>query len=87
MKRQVLTTKDGINIPVPTWTDPTSIAATLTAVISTINAVLILTHTGYSLPPLATALVPAISFLVAGGVMAVNVIRHYKVTVALVARQ
>lgn len=77
---------ESVVVPMPTWTDPTSIAVTLTALLAAVNGVLAATNTGYSLPPLATALIPIVSFLVAGGVMLANVLRHSKATAAAISR-
>jgi hypothetical protein len=79
-------TVEAVEIPLPTWTDPTSIAVTLTAVIAAVNGVLAATNTGYQLPPLAEALVPIVSFAVAGAVVALNVWRHTKATIAAISR-
>jgi hypothetical protein len=79
--------RESVDIAMPTWTDPTSIATALTAILAAVNGVLVATGTGYTLPPLATALIPLASFLVAGGVMIANVVRHSKATAALLSRQ
>ncbi len=73
-------------IPLPTWTDATSVAAWVTAILGAVNTVLVLTHTGYALPPEVTASVAPVSILIAAGAMLLNLWRHTKVTIAALSR-
>lgn len=76
----------GVEIPMPTWTDPTSIVTFATAIIAAVNGVLLLTHTGYQVPSIVEASVVPVSFVIAAGVLIANVVRHWKATAAAIAR-
>ena len=78
--------EEPVTVPMPTWTDPTSIVTWATAIIASVNGLLLLTHTGYVVPTLVTALVSPLSFAVSGLVVAVNILRHSRATVAALTR-
>jgi hypothetical protein len=75
-----------IVIPMPTWTDSTSVAAWVTALIATANTVITLVHPGYVEPTIVVALVAPVSILVAAGAVIANIFRHSKVTAAAISR-
>lgn len=75
-----------VDIPLPTWTDPTSIVVWLTAMVTMANGIIVVLHPGYTEPPIVEALVPAVSWLIAGGVIVANIVRHWKATVAAITR-
>jgi hypothetical protein len=84
--RSVMANEKQVEIPMPTWTDPTSIVVFLTAAISVANGIIVVLHPGFVIPPIVQALVPAVSWVIAGGVIAFNVIRHLKATAAALSR-
>jgi hypothetical protein len=73
-------------IPMPTWTDATSVASFATSIITGAVAVIAFVHPGFTEPSIVQALVPTVSILVAAGAQIVNVLRHSKATVAALSR-
>ncbi len=90
MTAKTITVRDsaapGTEIPLPTWTDATSIAVWLTALAGAANTLITLWQPGFHYAPEITASVAPISILVAAGAVIANVIRHMKVTVAGISR-
>jgi hypothetical protein len=78
--------EEAVTVPLPTWTDPTSVAAWITGLLGAVNTILVLTHTGYNLPPDVTASVAPVSAAVAAFAVLLNLWRHTKVTVAALTR-
>ena len=72
-------------ITLPTWTDPTSIAAYLTTLVSGILGVLIYVHPGWAPPAGAVeAAIGAAALLISGGAQIVNIWRHSSTTKAAI---
>ena len=73
-------------IVLPSWSDPTSIAAFVTTIATAVLALLTMFHPGFNPQPAAvTAVVAAMSVLIAGGAQIANVIRHSSATKAAIA--
>jgi hypothetical protein len=69
----------------PTWTDATSVATYITALVSIACGGVALFHPGFTEPTLVQALVTPVGVLVSGLAMVANVVRHTKVHVAAFA--
>lgn len=78
--------EEAVLVPMPTWTDPSSIAAWLTALIGTAVTIITIVQPGFTLPAVVTASVAPVSMLVAGAAVVINLIRHTKATVAAIGR-
>ena len=73
-------------ITLPTWTDPTSVAAYLTTLVSGVLGVLVYLHPGWAPPSGAVeAGVAVAALLIAGGAQIVNIWRHGTTTKAAIA--
>lgn len=76
---------DDVVIPLPTWTDPTSVATYVTALAGAALTIIAIVKPGWHPNFSVQAASVAIGTLVAGAAMVINVIRHTVVTKAMIA--
>lgn len=73
-------------ITLPTWTDPTSVAAYLTTIVTAVVGVLVYFHPGWTPPPGAIdAGIAVAALVVSAGAQIVNIWRHGAATKAAIA--
>ena len=74
-------------VPLPTWTDPASIASYITTIIGVVVAIVALVHPGFKESSQVQSLVPTVASLIAGAAQIVNVITHRSVQKAALVAQ
>lgn len=73
---------DASVIPLPTWSDPASVASYLTTILSAVFAAVAVFHPGFAEPAIVQALLPIVGMLVSAGAQIVNLVTHHSVVVA-----
>lgn len=66
-------------IPLPSWTDSSSVLTYLTSVVAVVFAIITAVHPGYTEPVIVQSLLPSIGAVIAGTAQIVNVITHRSV--------
>jgi hypothetical protein len=63
-------------VTLPTWTDSASVTSYLTSAVATVVAIITLLHPGFHEPSNVQSLIPLVSFVIASGAQAINIITH-----------
>lgn len=79
-------TTSSVPVKLPTWTDAQSVSSYLTSLVGVALAIVTLLHPGFKESSEVQALVPTISFVVAGIAQAVNIITHRNTIKAILTK-